>query len=204
MTIGVLGGTFNPIHWGHLILAQEIAIRLNFAKILFVPAKIPPLKTLMVSEQHRFTMVQLAIEDNPLFEISRVEFDRPEISYTMHTIELLVKQLSEPFAFIIGSDNVADLPNWHNWQQLVTTCDLVIGERPQFGIEVLEKLSPFLSKKDCDKLRNNFVHIPMLKISSSEIRKRYAKKISNRYLVPCKVNTYILENDLYQNECDSN
>jgi nicotinate-nucleotide adenylyltransferase len=197
MTIGVLGGTFNPIHLGHLILAQEVGCRLGFSKILFVPAKIPPHKPHTISEWHRFRMVELAIRDNPFFQISRVEIDRQEISYTLHTVELLKKQVNEPIAFIIGSDNIRDLPRWYQWKTLVATCHLVIGERPQFGTQTIDELASLLSVEECNKLRQNFVAIPTLNIASSEIRKRYAEKCPNRYLVPEAVDQYILEYHLY-------
>lgn len=197
MTIGVLGGTFNPIHQGHLILAQEVGTRLGFSCVLFVPAKIPPHKQHTISEWHRFRMVELAIQDNPFFHISRVEIDRQEVSYTLHTIRLLKEQIQEPIAFIIGSDNILDLPRWHQWKTLVTTCHLVIGERPQFGKQTIDELEPLLGQEECDKLRRNFVPIPTLNIASSEIRRRYAENRPNRYLVPEAVDRYILEQKLY-------
>jgi nicotinate-nucleotide adenylyltransferase len=197
VAIGVLGGTFNPIHLGHLILAQEVGSRLKFSKILFVPSKTPPHKPNIISEEHRFRMVQMAICENSFFDISRVELDRPEISYTLHTIQLLQRQLQEPIAFIIGSDNILDLPNWYQWKTLVQIGGLVIGERPQCGIETISQLESLLGREMCDRLRHNFVPIPALHISSSEIRKRYAEKIPNKYLVPDAVDQYILAQNLY-------
>lgn len=197
MTIGVLGGTFNPIHIGHLILAQEVGMALSFSKILFVPARIPPLKPYAISETHRFAMVQLAIQGNPFFQISRVEIDRQEVSYTIDTVRLLQTQEKEAIAFIIGSDNILDLPRWHQWRTLLEICDIVIGERPGFGYEAIKQLEPLVGKKNCARWCQNLIPLPAVHISSSEIRKRYTQGKSNKYLVPELVDQYILQQKLY-------
>lgn len=198
MTIGVLGGTFNPIHIGHLWLAQEVGSELKFSKVLFVPSRIPPHKKSAISEIHRLAMVKLAIRDNPCFEVSTVEIDRPEISYTIHTLEILKREYREPLAFIIGSDNVKGLPTWYQWKDILKMCDLVIGERPGIGVETIDELEPFLEKLQCDRLRRNFVSMPTLDISASKIRQRYTHQKSNKYLVPDAVNEYILGHKLYR------
>jgi len=197
VTIGILGGTFDPIHIGHLILAQEIGQKLCFSKILFIPAKIPPHKQNSAADFHRYEMVKLAIQDNPFFDISRVELDRSGISYTIDTIQILQTQLQEPLAFIIGADNILDLPNWYQWQKLVQICEFAIGSRPGFDLSTLDRLGTFIGQSKAEKFKQNCVEIPSIFISSSQIREKYSRGESVRYLVPDLVDSYICKNKLY-------
>lgn len=198
VTLGIFGGTFNPIHIGHLWLAQEVGMRLQFTRVIFVPAGIPPHKADAISELARLEMVKLATRDNPFFAVSSVEIESSRISYTYHTLQLLKRQYDEPLAFIIGSDNVRQLPTWYRWRDILEICDLAIGERPGYGIEVLDELKPLVTEETFAKLRQNFVTLPPnFGVSSSVIRERYAKNQSNRYLVPEPVNQYILRHQLY-------
>lgn len=201
LTVGILGGTFDPIHIGHLLLAQEVGKKLHFSKVLFVPSKIPPHKMALVPEEDRFRMVELAIYDNPFFEISRVELDHPQVSYTIETIRRLQAQMTEPLAFIIGSDNILDLPHWYQWKELLQLCRFAIGKRPGLGIETIDLLEPHLNKSACDALRQNFVEDAFtIPVSSSELRRRLAHEESVRYILPDPVIQYIQENRLYRAE----
>ena len=198
MTIGIFGGTFNPIHIGHLVIAQEVGRQLHFSKVLFVPAKIPPHKAhLGASEQERYEMVELAISDNPFFRASRVELDRDKISYTIDTIEILKKECGERLAFIIGSDNLLEITKWHRWITLLEECELAIGERPGFGPEVIGQIESLVGRELAMHFERNFVKIPFANISSSEIRERYAQGIPVKYLVPDVVDRYIVAHRLY-------
>ena len=198
MTIGVLGGTFNPIHIGHLMLAQQVGSHLKFSKVLFMPSKIPPHKKDVISEEERFYMVQLAIKNNPFFEISRLELDRKGISYTINSIEILNQQYKEKIAFIIGSDNLLDITKWYQWKKLLEICDFAIGARPGTSVEIIDEIEPIIGKKKSEKFRKNFVPITQIDISASLVRKRYEQKLSNKYIVPLKVDEYILEKKLYR------
>ncbi len=196
-TIGILGGTFDPIHIGHLILAQEVAQKLGFSKVLFIPSKTPPHKLNIISEQHRYLMVKLAIQDNPLFEISNIEIMRPQVSYTIETIRILKKQYTENLSFIIGADNILELPKWYEWQALLELCDFAIGSRPGFNLKEVAKLESYIGFQRCEKLKQCCVEIPSFALSSSLIRQRYLQHQSTKYLIPDAVDTYIRQHHLY-------
>ncbi len=198
MNIGVLGGTFDPIHDGHLIIAEEARVWLNLSGVIFVPAGQPWLKmdSLVSTAEHRIQMVQLAIADKPYFELSTMEIERPGPSYTVDTLTELRGRLADEdeLFLILGWDNLAELPQWQEPATLITLCHLVAVSRPDFPRPNLKKLEvdiPGMSKRvmAMDKL--------MLEVSSSEIRKRVAQGLSIRHLVPEAVNKYIKKNGLY-------
>ena len=198
MNIGVLGGTFDPIHNGHLIIAEEAKAWLNLSGVIFVPAGQPWLKmdSLVSTAEHRIKMVQLAIADKPQFELSTMEIERPGPSYMVDTLTELRGRLAEEdeLFLILGWDNLAELPQWQEPSSLITLCHVVAVSRPDFPRPNLKKLEvdiPGISKRvmGMDKL--------MLDISSSEIRDRVANGLSIRHLVPDAVNKYIKHNGLY-------
>lgn len=197
MTIGILGGTFDPIHIGHLILAQEVGQQLRFSQVIFVPSNIPPHKNDTTTPVHRYNMVQLATQNNPFFSVSRVELDRPEISYTIETMRILKTQYKESLAFIIGADNLLDLPKWHCWQSLIEICEFAIGSRLGFDLSIIDQLLPWVGAEQCHKFKQNCVSIPNVIISSSEIRNRYLHHQSVKYLIPDPVDDYIRKYHLY-------
>jgi len=197
MTIGILGGTFDPIHIGHLILAQEVGQQLHCSQVIFVPANIPPHKNDTTTPTHRYNMVQLATQNNPFFSVSRVELDRPEISYTIETMRILKTQYKEPLAFIIGADNLLDLPKWHCWQSLLEICEFAIGSRLGFDLSMIDQLLPLVGADQCRKFKQNCVAIPNINISSSEIRNRYLHHQSVKYWIPDLVDEYIRKYHLY-------
>lgn len=198
MTIGLFGGTFDPIHIGHLLMAQEVASKLGLAKVIFIPAQVPPMKNIQTSAEHRYQMVQLAIKDNPFFEISDLELRRKKISYTASTITTMKKEYQEPLTFIIGSDNLSNFTKWHRWKFILENCDLGVGERPGYGKKSIECLEGQVTPKIYQKIQKNFVSIPLINISSTEIRRRNSKKESIRYFVPLQVENYIKKHQLYQ------
>lgn len=196
--IGVFGGTFDPIHLGHLIIAEEVRFQLSFDYILFVPAGQPWLKVnrVITPAAHRLAMLKLAIASNPDFQLSTVEIDRPGPSYTVDTIRILQLQLGKEakLYFILGWDSLGDLPQWREPTELVKLCSLVAI--PRLGclrpdLDFLDKVIPGVASKTI------FVDIPFIGISSSEIRKRIAAGQSIRYLVPEGVERYIREHRLY-------
>ena len=197
MRVGIFGGTFDPIHLGHLIVAEEVRIRLKLLKIIFIPAGNPWLRQDPVTPaRHRLEMVRLAIKSNPFFELSDLEVERPGPTYTVDTlIELREKFGPEvEFYFIIGPDALAELPRWKSPEQLIKLCQLVGVRRPgarEPELDELERAIPGLSS------RLIFVDEPQIGISSTEIRERVAQGLSIRYLVPDEVQDYIYRHKLY-------
>jgi nicotinate-nucleotide adenylyltransferase len=199
MNIGVLGGTFDPIHSGHLVIAEEARLRLGLAKVLFVPAGRPWLKTgrKITPAARRVEMVKLAIAANTCFELSTVEVDRPGPSYTVETISVLQQQLGAEarIFFLVGWDSLAELPEWKEPVRLIQLCKLVAVTRPDFSrpdLKVLEISVPGVTQSVI------WLDMGPIDISSSDIRKRVAQELSIHGLVPDKVADYIKEKKLYR------
>jgi nicotinate-nucleotide adenylyltransferase len=200
MNIGVLGGTFDPIHMGHLIIAEEVRARLDLAEVLFVPAGQPWLKlnnaNAISPPQHRVEMVRLALADEPAFKLSTMEIDRPGPSYTVDTMDELGGQIGadDKLFFILGWDNLNQLPRWHQPSQLVKLCRLVPVRRVGFAspdLDSLEAAVPGLAQSLV------MLDTPQIEISASEIRARVARGLSIHQLVPEPVERYIIEQKLY-------
>jgi nicotinate-nucleotide adenylyltransferase len=196
VNVGVLGGTFDPIHIGHLVVAEEARIRLGFREVLFVPAGQPWLKLdrNITPAVHRVEMVRRAIADNPHFKLCTLEIERPGPSYTVDTLTMLRKQLGSEASlfFIIGRDTLAELPLWKEPKKLVQLCQLVVA--PRLGAKDLKNLETAIPG-----LLNQVIQLdmPVIGISSSGIRQRIAQGLSVRYLVPTKVEKYITEQKIY-------
>jgi nicotinate-nucleotide adenylyltransferase len=200
MNIGVLGGTFDPIHMGHLIIAEEVRARLDLDEVLFVPAGQPWLKlnnaNAISPAEHRVAMVRLAIAGEPAYKLSTMEIDRPGPSYTVDTMAELSSKLGaeDKLFFILGWDNLNQLPRWHQPQRLVKLCRLVPVRRVGFAspdLDALEKAVPGLARSLV------MLDTPQIEISSSEIRQRVARGLSIHQLVPEVVEKYIREHGLY-------
>ena len=198
MDIGILGGTFDPIHIGHLIVAEEARLRLGLSKVIFVPAGEPWLKgdREVSAGEHRLEMIRLAIAPHPGFEVSTVDLERPGPSYTVDTLTDLRRELGEKanFYFILGVDALNELPTWREPQRIAEMCHLVAVRRPGSGevdLASLERSIPGISR------RVFFLDNPEIGISSSDIRERVAKGLPIRYLVPEAVEQYIREQGLY-------
>lgn len=198
MNIGVMGGTFDPIHLGHLAVAEEAREQVNLTVVLFVPAGQPyfKLNTPILDAEHRAKMVSLAIAGKPYFKLSTIEMERAGPSYTVDTIAELRGQLGagDELFFILGWENLTELPRWQEPARLIQMCHLVVAprpDRPRPNLEVLEKAIPGLSQ------RVILLDKPLIAISASEIRQRVAKGLSIRHLVPEPVNRHIKKYRLY-------
>jgi len=198
MNIGVLGGTFDPIHNGHLIVAEETKVRLNLAEVLFVPAGLPWLRvdSPITAAEHRIQMVRLAIGNQPYFKLSTTEVERAGPSYTVDTIAELKGQLGagDELFFILGWDSLAELPQWREPERLIKMCRLVAVPRVGYLVpdfKALEAAIPGLAN------RVILLDTPLIDISASLIRKRVAQGLSIGHLVPAPVDRYIREQGLY-------
>jgi nicotinate-nucleotide adenylyltransferase len=196
--LGVFGGTFDPIHHGHLVAAEEARQQLALDKVLFVPAGLPPHKPArpISPAGHRLRMVELAIAGKGHFAVSRVDVDRPEPSYTAHTLELLrAKWGPGPRLFFIeGNDSLKDIVHWYQPQRLIELCELAVVARPNSEIDLagLERQLPGITE------RIHWVNIPLLEISSSDLRARVRAGRSISFLVPREVEAYIRQHRLYR------
>lgn len=192
---GFLGGTFDPIHYGHLNLALEIFERYELNRVFFCPSNHSPGKTQkpFASPAHRLAMVRLAIEPIPAFSLIDLELQRPGPSYTFETIRRLKAQYPEVhFRLILGEDLLQELANWKEIEQLLQLAPPIIGTRHQKLPPTLLPLPPFL-----EKIEEGLTLIPLLDISSSEVRERLKKSRYCGHLLPVKVLDYIQQNHLY-------
>lgn len=211
--IGILGGTFNPIHYGHLRIAEEIAEHLNLDEVRFIPSANPPHKPApQISAQHRTAMVQLAIENNPKFLCDSRELSRTGASYTIDTLSSIREELGSQssLSLIIGTDAFMQLDTWHRWQELVQFAHIILVSRP----ETATPQKP-LSRSLEDFLRDHYTEdaalinqhpagfismqsVTALAISSTDIRERLKNNQSARYLLADNVLEYIKYHQLYR------
>jgi nicotinate-nucleotide adenylyltransferase len=195
--IGIFGGTFDPPHLGHLILAAEARQQFSLTRLFWVLTPIPPhkLDQPITPIEHRLAMLQLAITGNSDFELSRLEIDRPGPHYALDTVNLLAEQNpGADMAYLMGGDSLRDLPTWHRPAELLSACRyLGVMRRPSDSIHLpdLEAILPGITSKV------RFVDAPLLEISSREIRQRVAEGRPFRYYLPPAVYGYILEHNLY-------
>ncbi|MDZ4141014.1 MAG: nicotinate-nucleotide adenylyltransferase [Methylotenera sp.] len=209
--IGMLGGTFNPIHFGHLRMAQELSEALNLDKVRFIPSANPPHKpTPLVTAEHRSAMVKLAIADNPLFELDDCELRRTGASYTIDTLQSLREELTENVSLVLfmGSDAFTKFNTWHRWQEIIDLCHIALVRRPLVAStaplpKVLEIFLHNHYTEDVNDLQDSstgFVtmqSITPLDISSTAIRNALQYNHSARYLTPNNVLEYIHTHQLY-------
>jgi nicotinate-nucleotide adenylyltransferase len=199
MDIGVIGGTFDPVHLGHLVAAEEVRVKLRLSSVIFLPAGQPWLKPEreITPAEHRLAMLKLAIGSNPDFRLSTLELDRPGPSYTVDSLPQIAAECpaGTNILFIIGLDKLAELPRWKEPQRLLELCWVVAVARPgytDFDLKKLERAIPGASR------RIRLLDIPLMGISSSDIRERVGWGLPIRYLVPPGVAEYIEEHGLYR------
>lgn len=188
MHIGLYFGSFNPVHIGHLIIANHVVSHSEVDKIWFVVSPHNPLKEAhsLLNEYDRLHLVELAIADNSKFRASNVEFHLPKPSYTIDTLTYLTEKFPlEKFTVIMGSDSFQNISRWKNYEQLLKQYDLIVYNRPGFEV------------KETHGARLQVMDAPLMNISSTFIRTQVKEKRSTRYLLPDAVRNYIDENRYY-------
>ncbi|MGZ3524242.1 MAG: nicotinate-nucleotide adenylyltransferase [Thermodesulfobacteriota bacterium] len=208
--VGLFGGTFNPIHLGHLRGAEEIREMFHLEEVTFVPSSIPPHKKTekVIEASHRLEMVRLAVSGNSNFSVSDVEISRPGKSYSVETIRYFRERHQDPFFFILGRDAFLEIETWKDFQKLFFLCHFIVMTRPG-----LQKETPSLPRALAPNFRyaleeKAWVHvsgymlyfkeISFLDISSTKVRKLIEKGSSVKYLIPPEVETYIRKHSLYR------
>lgn len=194
MRIGLYGGTFDPVHLGHLMVAEQACLELGLQRIFFVLTPNPPHKfaTAISPAPQRLRMLQLALADHPQFEVSTAELERGGISYTVDTLRHFRAQpefAKAELFLIIGADSLLELKNWREPQAIINMARLAVYSRP--GLDWRQAAPQFLQA-------THLLSGPQLDISATDIRQRCSRGESIRYLVPEPVQNYILENNLYQ------
>ena len=199
--VGIIGGSFDPVHTGHLIIAQDALERLELGEVVFIPAAIPPHKQHLqqVDAAHRVNMLKLAVETDLRFSVSDIEVRRGGVSYTIDTIRELQADRPEcEYVLIVGSDTLVDLHNWYKIDELLNLCEVATFLRP--GETSLKDIGQKIQVAETfkEKLLNNVIEAHLIEISSTEIRMRVAEGLGIRYLVPPEVEMYIFEHGLYR------
>jgi len=200
--VGLLGGSFDPVHLGHLVVAEEALWRLGLERVVFVPGRLPPhkLHRRLAPPDDRLRMVQLAIEGNPAFEVSDIELRREGPSYSIDTVNELRAASNGQWDihFLIGADTLPELPTWHRVSELADLCKFVVFSRPGASLDALGALRGSLREDQVAAIARRRLQIPLIGISSTEIRRRVCQGRSIRYLVPEGVRRYIAERGLYR------
>lgn len=199
MRIGIFGGTFDPVHMGHLILAEQCRDQASLDEVWFVPSAHPPHKSdkPLTRFEQRCEMIELATAGHPAFRVERVERDLPPPSYTAETLaELRRRHPDHEFFLLMGSDGLPDLPGWHDPRRVVGQAGLVVVPRPGVMLWTAERLATALGV-DVSEVRLRFVACPMIEIASRELRRAVADGLSIRYLVPRAVEEYVRDRKLY-------
>lgn len=189
MRTGIFGGSFNPPHLAHLIIAETMRDVHALDRVLWIPGAHPPHKdpAALAPAEHRLAMVQLATADHPHFEVSTIELERPGPGYTIDTILELKQRSSDEFLLIVGGDSLADFHTWRDPLHILAEVPLLVYDRPGAAASSLPIPKERLARTP----------VPLLSISSTDIRRRCAAGTSIRYLVPGAVEAYIREHQLY-------
>jgi len=191
MKICLFGGTFDPPHIGHLLIAQTICEAESFDKIVFIPVNIPPHKKVKTSLDNRINMLNIAIADNPNFEISDIEIKRGGISYTIDTIKTIKKNYgiqNNKISYLIGSDSLLSFHNWKDPEKILEECQIIVAIRPGFRPSDIPAWILH---------RIQFANIPRFEISSTNIRTRWVENKTIRYMVTLPVWEYINKKNIY-------
>ena len=202
MREGILGGSFDPIHNGHLYVAGECLRRLALDRVLLMPARVPPHKrnVPLADARHRLEMVKLAVADTPKLEVSDAELNRTGPSYTVDTVSAELERLGEDAEvfFLMGADQALELDTWHNVRELARMCTLVPIARADFPLERLDGLKAKLPEEVVERLKSAALDIPPVAVSSTEVRRRVRRGEDVSELVPAAVERYIRLHGLYR------
>ncbi len=214
MSIGIFGGTFNPVHYGHLRVAEEVRESFDLEKVLFIPSGIPPLKSKdIIPALHRYEMVRLATMSNPWFEVSDMEIKRGGVSYTVDTLTELRKIYNNKrLYFITGIDSFSEFPGWYMPQKIMELTEFIVVTRPGFDTERLRDFSlyPLPYQRLVDIMEGrierfstgifHFLRVTGIYISGSMLRELIKKRRSIKYLLPDSVESYIINNRIFLDE----
>jgi len=201
LSIGIMGGTFDPIHLGHLVIAEEVRIQFKLDKVIFVPTGHPPHKSAasVTNPEHRYLMTVLATMNNPYFTVSRVEIDCLKgTTYTIDTIRFFKEYFGGDvnLYFITGADAIMEITSWKDYKELVSICHFIAATRPGY---TLKKVKDTIRKKCPEVLEQiSVLEIPAMQISSTLIRERVRAGKPIKYLTPDSVTAYIYKNGLYR------
>ena len=205
MIIGIFGGTFNPVHFGHLRAIEEIREMFNMDMVYFVLSKIPPhkLKENLIPPEERYKILKLALQKNSFFKASPVELRRKKVSYSLNTINYFKKRFyTDKLYFILGSDAFYEIHTWHNYDNILKNIDLIVMKRKNILVEREYLLKLSYKERECFWLNNfgqkiYFANVSRLDISSSKIRKFLKEKKSVNYFLPEKCINYIYKKNFY-------
>jgi nicotinate-nucleotide adenylyltransferase len=201
MRLGVFGGTFDPVHTGHLVLAEQCREQGRLDRVLFVPAARPPnkLDAPLTPFAQRVEMLELAVAGQPAFRVDELEKDRPGPSYTVHTLEELRRRHpGDEFFLLLGSDTLHDLKHWYQPERIAELAGFLVMLRPDWPAFSEDELAAALKLPDRAALRYQLVQTPLIDISSRDLRRRVAEGRSVRYLLPRAVEAYINDKQLYR------
>lgn len=197
--IGIFGGTFDPIHIGHLVIAEAAREEYALERVIFVPAAQPPhkLTRFITPEAERLAMVRLATESNPYFEVSDVEMRRPGLSYTVDTLRWFHTQFppGTEFYFVLGTDTLLELPSWKYIDELLELTHFIGALRPHYDREP-EKMIAHFGQMGREKI--HILTAPELEISATDLRRRLESGRSVRYFIPDIVREYVMEHGIYR------
>jgi nicotinate-nucleotide adenylyltransferase len=198
MRLGILGGTFDPIHYAHLAIAEEARVQLGLDRVLFVPAGQPPHKPHMsiTPVEHRLSMLELALASNSHFAISHVDLERPGPSYTVDTLVLLQAQWGPEaeLHLIVGADSLLEMHTWYRPRRIADLAHLVVAPRPDHPLDLSDQALSLLGRSHPVR----FIQVPLLAISGSDLRKRVREGSSIKYYLPEEVESHIRRHQLYR------
>ncbi len=200
--LGIMGGTFNPIHYGHLVTAEEAFHDFSLDLVVFMPSGRPPHKVdgEIAPAEDRYLMTVIATASNPHFFVSRLEIERPGPSYAIDTLRELHQIYGESleYFFITGADAILEILTWKDSEKIYELCSFIAATRPGYSLDKFKKLSLIKGKGKTNKPKVFFHEVPALAISSTDIRQRVKNGEPIRYLVPDEVANYIYKNGLYR------
>ena len=201
MRIGIFGGSFDPVHYGHLLLAESCREQVRLDEVWFMPAAVPPHKQdqSRAADKHRVEMLQLAISGHDSFVLSTMELERGGVNYTYQTLEQIHEErAADELFFLLGGDSLVDFPTWRHPERVCERATLVVVRRPDAGKLDFQPLSGVVSADRLQQLQQHVVQMPLIGLSSTDIRARAGAGLSIRYRTPPAVAKYIETQRLYE------